>query len=68
MFRSYLTLREVSDRIKHELRTIRDWLQDRVLPEGARCIRPSGGRKILCIRAGDTAPWRSHSMRRQRPA
>ena len=68
MSRSYLTLREVSDRIKHELRTIRGCLKDHVLPEGARCIRRFGGRKILRLWSGDTAPWRSDSMRRQRPA
>ena len=68
MSRSYLTLREVSDRIKHELRMIRGCLKDRVLPESARCICPSGGRKILRLRSGETGPWRPHSARRQRPA
>ena len=49
MSRTYLTTRELSDRIKYEPRTIRDCLKDSVLLEGVHYIRPFGGRKILYI-------------------
>ena len=49
MPRTYLTTRELSDRIKYEPRTIRDCLKDSVLLEGVHYIRPFGGRKILYI-------------------
>ena len=44
MFRTYLTTRELSERIKYEPRTIRDCLKDSVLLEGVHYIRPFGGR------------------------
>ena len=49
MSRTYLTTRELSNRIKYEPRTIRDCLKDSVLLEGVHYIRPFGGRKILYI-------------------
>ena len=49
MSQTYLTTRELSDRIKYEPRTIRDCLKDSVLLEGVHYIRPFGGRKILYI-------------------
>ena len=49
MSRTYLTTRELSERIKYEPRTIRDCLKDSVLLEGVHYIRPFGGRKILYI-------------------
>ena len=49
MSRTYLTTRELSDRIKYEPRTIRDCMKDSVLLEGVHYIRPFGGRKILYI-------------------
>ena len=49
MSQTYLTTRELSNRIKYEPRTIRDCLKDSVLLEGVHYIRPFGGRKILYI-------------------
>ena len=49
MSQTYLTTRELSDRIKYEPRTIRDCMKDSVLLEGVHYIRPFGGRKILYI-------------------
>ena len=49
MSQTYLTTRELSERIKYEPRTIRDCLKDSVLLEGVHYIRPFGGRKILYI-------------------
>ena len=49
MSKTYLTTRELSERIKYEPRTIRDCLKDSVLLEGVHYIRPFGGRKILYI-------------------
>ncbi len=49
MSRTYLTTRELSERIKYEPRTIRDCLKDSVLLEGVHYIRPFGGGKILYI-------------------
>ncbi len=46
---SYLTTEELSERIKYDVRTIRDRLKDSVLLEGTHYIRPFGGRKILFI-------------------
>jgi hypothetical protein len=43
----YLTTEELSDRIKYDVRTIRERLKDSVLLEGVHYFRPFGGRKIL---------------------
>ena len=49
MSRTYLTTKELSDRIKYEPRTIRERLKDSVLLEGIHYIRPFGGRKTLYV-------------------
>ena len=46
---TYLSTSELSDRIKYEVRTIRDRLKESVLLERRHYIRPFGGRKILFI-------------------
>jgi hypothetical protein len=46
---TYLTTEELSDRIKYDVRTIRERLKDSVLLEGVHYLRPFGGRKILFI-------------------
>ncbi|MCJ8311734.1 MAG: hypothetical protein HRU38_08600 [Saccharospirillaceae bacterium] len=46
---TYLTTKELADKIKYEPRTIRSCLKDSVLLEGVHYIRPFGGRKILYI-------------------
>ncbi len=46
---TYLTTKELSDRIKYDTRTIRERLKDSVLLEGIHYFRPFGGRKILYI-------------------
>ena len=46
---TFLTTKELSERIKYDTRTIRDRLKDSVLIEGVHYIRPFGGRKILYI-------------------
>jgi hypothetical protein len=46
---TYLTTKELSDRIKYDARTIRNRLKDSVLLEGIHYIRPFGGRKILYV-------------------
>lgn len=46
---TYLTTEELSDRIKYDVRTIRERLKDSVLLEGIHYLRPFGGRKILFI-------------------
>ena len=46
---TYLTTDELSDRIKYDVRTIRERLKDSVLHEGVHYIRPFGGRKILFV-------------------
>ena len=45
----YLTTDELSARIKYDVRTIRERLNDSVLLEGVHYFRPFGGRKILYI-------------------
>lgn len=45
----YLTTEELADRIKYDVRTIRERLKDSVLIEGTHYFRPFGGRKILYI-------------------
>ena len=49
MAHTYLTTEELSDRIKYDVRTIRERLKDSVLLEGIHYLRPFGGRKILFI-------------------
>ena len=49
MTQEYLTTEELSDRIKYDVRTIRERLNDSVLLEGVHYFRPFGGRKILYI-------------------
>jgi hypothetical protein len=46
---TYLTTEELSDRIKYDVRTIRERLKDSVLLEGVHYLRPFGGRKILYV-------------------
>jgi hypothetical protein len=46
---TYLTAAELSERIKYDVRTIRERLKDSVLHEGVHYIRPFGGRKILFV-------------------
>ena len=49
MTNTYLTTAELADRIKYDVRTIRNQLKDTVLLEGIHYFRPFGGRKILFI-------------------
>lgn len=49
MNQTYLTTQELSNRIKYDVRTIRERLKDSVLLEGRHYIRPFGGRKTLYI-------------------
>lgn len=49
MTQTYLTTQELATRTKYDICTIRNQLKDSVLLEGAHCIRPFGGRKILYI-------------------
>ncbi|MDO5651280.1 MAG: hypothetical protein Q4G13_03985 [Moraxella sp.] len=49
MPQTYLTTQELSDRIKYNVRTIRNQLKDTVLIENIHYIRPFGGRKILYV-------------------
>ena len=46
---TYLTTKELSERIQYNERTIRNQLKDSVLLEGIHYIRPFGGRKILFV-------------------
>lgn len=46
---TYLTTKELSERIHYNERTIRNQLKDSVLLEGVHYIRPFGGRKILFV-------------------
>ena len=46
---TYLTTSELSNRIKYDVRTIRERLKDSVLLEGIHYVRPFGGRKILFL-------------------
>jgi len=45
----YLTTEELANRIKYDVRTIRERLMDSVLIEGVHYFRPFGGRKILFV-------------------
>ena len=49
MSQTYLTIDELSARIKYDVRTIRERLKDSVLLEGTHYLRPFGGRKILFV-------------------
>jgi hypothetical protein len=49
MTTTYLTTEELSERIKYDVRTIRQQLNDSVLLEGKHYIKPFGRRKILYI-------------------
>lgn len=46
---TYLTASELSNKIKYDVRTIRERLKDSVLLEGIHYVRPFGGRKILFV-------------------
>ena len=46
---TYLTTKELSERIHYNERTIRNQLKDSVLLVGVHYIRPFGGRKILFV-------------------
>lgn len=46
---TYLTTKELSERIHYNERTIRNQLKDSVLLEGVHYIHPFGGRKILFV-------------------
>lgn len=46
---TYITTKELSERIHYNERTIRNQLKDSVLIEGIHYIRPFGGRKILYV-------------------
>ena len=46
---TYLTTKELSERIHYNERTIRNQLKDSILLEGIHYIRPFGGRKILFV-------------------
>ena len=47
---TYITTKELAERIHYNERTIRNQLKDSVLIEGIHYIRPFGGRKILYVR------------------
>ena len=46
---TYITTKELAERIHYNERTIRNQLKDSVLIEGIQYIRPFGGRKILYV-------------------
>lgn len=46
---TYITTKELAERIHYNERTIRNHLKDSVLIEGIHYIRPFGGRKILYV-------------------
>lgn len=47
--KTYLTAEELAQKIKYDVRTIRERLKDSVLFEGVHYVRPFGGRKILFV-------------------
>jgi len=49
MAHTFLTTKELSLRIKYDVRTIRESLKDLVLLEDVHYVRPFGGRKILYV-------------------
>ena len=46
---TYLTARELADRIKYKPNVINNMLKDSVLTEGIHYVRPFGRRKVLYI-------------------
>lgn len=46
---TYLTARELADRIKYKPNVINNMLKDSVLLEGVHYIRPFGRRKVLYL-------------------
>ena len=46
---TYLTARELADRIKYKPNVINNMLKDSVLIEGIHYVRPIGRRKVLYI-------------------
>ena len=46
---TYLTARELADRIKYKPNVINNMLKDSVLIEGMHCVRPFGRRKVLYL-------------------
>ena len=46
---TYITTKELAERIHYNERTIRNQLKDSVLIEGIHYISPFGGRKILYV-------------------
>ena len=46
---TYITTKELAERIHYNESTIRNQLKDSVLIEGIHYIRPFGGRKILYV-------------------
>ena len=46
---TYITTKELAERIHYNERTILNQLKDSVLIEGIHYIRPFGGRKILYV-------------------
>jgi len=46
---TYLTARELADRIKYKPNVINNMLKDSVLIEGIHYVRPFGRRKVLYI-------------------
>ena len=46
---TYITTKELAERIHYNERTIRNQLKDSVLIEGIHYIRPFGGRTILYV-------------------
>jgi len=46
---TYITTKELAERIHYNERTIRNQLKDSVLIEGIHYIRPFGGRKIFYV-------------------
>jgi hypothetical protein len=46
---TYLTARELADRIKYKPNVINNMLKDSVLIEGKHYVRPFGRRKVLYI-------------------
>jgi len=59
---TFLTTKELSEKIKYDARTIRSSLKDAVLIERVHYIRPFGGRKILYIWEQIKEDMCKHSM------
>ena len=73
---TYLTTEELSQRIKYDVRYIREQLKDKVLKRGIHYIQPFGGRKILyiwneiektmCLPANEENPMANIKLRKAR--